>query len=97
VNETTLRRIDENLTIAKTAICRSQMLFRTELTDPGYELLRKLSQAHSDMEAYLSGQIQIASHDSAEARLGDLKRWLKHNPDATDASIVNAVRAHIDG
>ena len=97
MNMTSLKQLEETLRYSGTAIARAQMLFKDKLTDPGYDILRRLSQAQSDMESYVSGHVQIESHNCAESRLSDLRSWLKCNPDATDTSIVKSLKAHMEG
>lgn len=58
MNIVTLRQIQECISMAKTAQCRAAMLYRSDLKDEGYEILRRMSQSICDMEQLLLNRIE---------------------------------------
>ena len=83
----TIKQMQEQLAVAKTAQCRLQMLFREALQDPGNEILRTMSQSISDMEQYLLNALQKDSDGWLTMR-EDVRFLLKQLPHgASDAEI----------
>ena len=82
-----IKQMQEQIGVARSAQCRVQMLFRSDLKDPGYEILQRMSQAISDMEQLLLNAEQKDSDSNLTAR-EDVRFFLKQLPHgASDAEI----------
>lgn len=82
-----IKQMQEQVGVARSAQCRISNLFRSDLKDPGYEILRRMSQAISDMEQLLLNAEQKDS-DHWLTIQEDVRFVLKQLPHgASDAEI----------
>lgn len=82
-----IKQMQEQIGVARSAQCRISNLFRSDLQDPGYEILRRMSQAISDMEQLLLNAEQKDSDNNLTAR-EDVRFFLRQLPHAaSDAEI----------
>jgi hypothetical protein len=83
-----IKQMQEQAAVAKTAICRLQMLARSEAP----EITRTLSQAISDMEQFLLNELQYESNHWCTP-IEDLTFLITQAPrNATDAELGKYLR-----
>ena len=87
-----IKQMQEQIGVARSAQCRISNLFRSDLKDPAYEILRRMSQSISDMEQYLLNAEQ-ADSDGHLSDAAIIRFYLKQLPHgASDAEIGKAIR-----